>query len=469
MTFPLVPPSLRTLAAVASLQELQSIDTTILEDGAVVAVPAITATYMLLKQSTAAPDGANIVAPLQSSGRWICTSVPPVISSQQTAWFVDPANSTGNASDGNVGDTASAPLRTMAQTARRLSRPNVTRVPSVVTVLSDAPADDPFFVDVAYAGELGLNGKLDVVGAATQVLEEVVLTGVTSQNTTTNTYHTITVAGFDWTPYINQRVRIVAGGSIDAVAWIADTDPVAGVDTAIVNRPSTSGGGITNFGVGQTVAIEQLTRLGRLGVVAATANFLQFPVNFIDVETTAETFSYTGVQLTAFYRSRVRMQWTGQTDLNFFQGSNVEMSSNRFLYGGGAEFNGCLLHGMQLFQGRWAVLTDSLHVGSMTVHPDSSLIASASLGFLAWSSAALEVRSGGVVDGVSGRLWGSETAANTYGIRARSGALVTYTTLPNIIGALSPGQDVLVGGTPLAYGALPNVNAANQAAIVVRA
>lgn len=456
---------LRILGTRATIAELAAINTTILPDGALVYVTEANDYYALRKQSTAAADGLNIVAPATgSAGRWFMQQsggAARELWGSQAAWFVDPANSTGLASDLNVGDTAANPLLTWRELSYRLSAPTLVRVAMTVTGMSDVPAplDDPFFYRIDYDGSIGFPSAIDIRGTRATV-DSATLTGVVNQDPATNTYATVTAAGFDWTPYIGMRVR---RSGTEVVAWI-DSVPGA-VDTALINRPwDLDGFASASFGVGQTLLIESLTQMGPVGGVPLTRNWSDFVCNFFDVRVADNTYFSPG--LSGWYGCDIPVGWWVAPDLSYYYGSHINVSGAHFLQARQAEVYGCLLESITLEHGRLVVAGDCLCSGKIICRGDLRQVAN--LGFIGWTTGALVVESGAAV-GSTGALWGLSAAANTYGLQVFSGGYVDYTVLPNIIGALSPGQDVRVGSAPIAYASLPMINPANNAAIVLRA
>lgn len=92
-------------------------------------------------------------------------------------------------------------------------------------------------------------------------------------------------------------------------------------------------------------------------------------------------------------------------------------------------------------------------------------------GVLSGIGAALHIQEGCFAN-IGAVLWGTSTAANTYGIRvdAYGGGVYASGAKPTISGALAPGKDVEVGGVSLAYADVPGLsaNAANFAALVAK-
>jgi hypothetical protein len=71
------------------------------------------------------------------------------------------------------------------------------------------------------------------------------------------------------------------------------------------------------------------------------------------------------------------------------------------------------------------------------------------------------------LDGVT---WGSSAAAGTFFATVYSFGAAQYVDgLPTVAGALSPGQDLNIGGTARTYAGGPYINPANNAAFILRA
>ncbi len=109
-------------------------------------------------------------------------SIPPGSQSAaywraQTAWSFDPSNSTGVASDGNVGTSDSAPLRTYAEWFRRVGAPFQLPATQTWRVLSDAVEE---YLDFgAIFGGIYTGFSIQIQGVPT-VLFSGTLTGVAS-------------------------------------------------------------------------------------------------------------------------------------------------------------------------------------------------------------------------------------------------------------------------------------------------
>ena len=205
----------------------------------------------------------------------------------QPAWFVDPANASGLASDNNTGLTAAKPLLTFKEIVRRWgsSSPALAQ-DTTITFLSSQPdlgVNDPINITPQLTGA---GASLFFVGGLTQVATDHITT-YTARNRATGTLGTITGTTItDFTAYDNLLVNAETVGSTAPSISAAFAAPIflAGPAVTLSGTPAeamnpleidiTSG---TTFswsinGVVQAtgVAIASTVVLGATGI---TANF----------------------------------------------------------------------------------------------------------------------------------------------------------------------------------------------------
>lgn len=153
--------------------------------------------------------------------------VPTPNSWAQTVWFIDPANSSGVASNSNRGITSGAPLLTFAELIRRWSRTTITPpAPITVTFLSAQPdTTDPVNIKTIGAQYLVLQGQF---GAGQQVFSGAI-SGLVAKNKATG-----------------QRLQVTAWGG-------------AAVGQVVVNATHPSVAVVHSVGGGNVVISQPLT------------------------------------------------------------------------------------------------------------------------------------------------------------------------------------------------------------------
>ena len=182
-------------------------------------------------------DVPALVGPDSPGAQPYSTSHTPYAPSWDVAaWFVDPSNATGRASNDNDGLTATTPLLTFAEIVRRWGTGSpVLRQDTTIFQLSDQPDfTDPvnFPVAMVVAPTNGV-GTLTMKGTLTQ-LAAGQFSAVIPKNRSAALRWTITAA-IDWAPFVNALVH-----DTDADAWFwVDSD--LGGGSAIVSEPMQQG------------------------------------------------------------------------------------------------------------------------------------------------------------------------------------------------------------------------------------
>lgn len=470
MTDRLSSSPLRVLGTQDDVAGLAAINTTILKNGSVVFVTALQDYFFLLKDSTAVADGISIVAPLPNSpGRWFRMFAGGGENwATQAAWFVDPIDG----DDTNNGETAATAIATMAELQRRIGSAYINQ-DTTITLLNDIP-DADFF---GFRGSLGPAAFLRLVGGNPTVLGTGVLTGVTPEVPAAGTRGSITIAGFDFSPFIGERVRVTAGVNAGIVAWIEGV--TGGNATAYVSAPIDPPN-YTNadFTIGDTIVIEQLTKVGRLAFVCPQAdndnNNSGGTVQLTDLWMDQQSANHV-------FRANVQMVWFGSKIFNdaihnYVLGYSVgSYVSTTWFFSDFFEVYSSSLNLGTLLGGTTITITTSSSCPAQVLFCNNAnqIYVGAPLAIWDWPvgpgvGAAVLVAENSFLACVD-RLWGSSAVAGTFGVEVRGDSEAVYAVLPTVVGALSPGQDVVVGGTPLAYAGLPFINPLNDGKFVVRA
>ena len=171
------------------------------------------------------PDGVNL----------FLASAPTdlvVGSLAQTAWFIDPQNVSGNASDTNTGLTAQQPLLTIGQLAARwgTTEPDFgsETFTTVVTFLSNTNAADPWNI-CAWVGTVVVVMPLAQQATGTMTTFTPYVVGPPAALPIINAG-----AGFAWAPFVGMWVQDTQAGNLSWFRVIADT----GGGTATVTQPA---------------------------------------------------------------------------------------------------------------------------------------------------------------------------------------------------------------------------------------
>lgn len=473
-------PPLRLLGTRSTLADLSAINTTILKDGALVFVTSESTLFFLLKESTDAPDGVNIVQSATGSpGRWFRTDIGVTVFETQADWYVDEQNVTGLASDGNVGDTAATPLASYAELTRRIQFATLEQ-DTTVHLLSDVDDDSVFSFQ-------GHSNWLMVIGEATQLLAT--LTSAAAANIVVGTTRPFVQLGAAWDPALmGRRCRVTSttgATPIGTLFWLEQVDTVdptiayisQPVTCAVADLPNDRS---LEAGGGDTFVVEELTRAGVLDI-QSTLDFLGVPgdlgLTFIlqDVRGPDLLFS-TALLGNAEAMSRTQiigcwMCWNIiQCSAGLFAGCRMGIQALSFndLIGGatGCTLSSCSVtritsSSLMRFTGTWQLnentsfMNSRMVVGSATLGgapPSSVTVQLGGVSMWDWTGAGIQVNPGSTVD--MGQAWGTSTRANSDGVQVATGAHAQYPSgdPPDLLGT---GDQVIVGGVVGTYAGLP--------------
>jgi len=125
----------------------------------------------------------------------------------QPSWFVDPANSTGNASNANTGTTAGAPLLTYAEIVRRWGTTSPTIVSPITTITF--LSNQPDFTDPINLSPILANGtSMVLAGQITPVISDVISVYTPRVRSPVSNLDSIQGTGIlDFTPYKGMLVK----------------------------------------------------------------------------------------------------------------------------------------------------------------------------------------------------------------------------------------------------------------------
>ncbi len=279
-----------------------------------------------------------------SNGPNAVPSVP--VTWSQTTWFVDPANSSGNASDNNAGSTSGAPLLTLAGLASKMGTVTpIIKQATTVTMLSDDTVSDPWTLQPEFVltstGSTPAGGSITVVGTLVSTGSATIGT-FTPQNHTT-TQNTITASGHTgafWTPFVGNLVHDVTA---NAWFWVTSDN---GTATANISEPlsaSVNNPAYTTIANGDSLSIFRPSNIyipqtnysgidsGFAGVVFQTLSLIGTSTITNAPLSTSFDRCYLGVkQMAGFIASGAN----GQVCTNCYQPSGSSLVASGFIYGG---------------------------------------------------------------------------------------------------------------------------------------
>jgi hypothetical protein len=399
----------------------------------------------------------------------------------QGAWFVDPIN--GN--DANDGKTMATALKTDArrQVLWGGSLPTLLANPTAVNYLSSPPSSDPVNFNVSIAGSAGLlvQGTRTTVATGT-------FTGVTVQNRGTQTPFSVTDAALPggFTAHVGRLLRITSGARVNAYARIvkdlgggsarispfgtfsptlfaffSQVTPQMGDPYEIVTLPTI---GLGNF----NAALRS-----NLGVVNAAIPQNCVTFDSLNVNGNLQVGIITGTSIPIFVQRSILSQLAFESDLLQVAGGGCDDAL--FVRAGFSQFNGTgalvgaglrfILENMHVVQLDGDCLFQNASVGmdggSMLVNGAACFDnAIADDCFVVAGPAASMCR-------VNGPLWGTNNAG--HGVRIISARSMDYTTglQPTVNVGLGANREALVGGTDKLWAAIPFINPANNAQIVI--
>lgn len=414
----------------ADIAALAAFDDRQIDDGGIAYTTTVRAPWTKRVVSPApAGDGITIVPTASGDGAWYRTTLAHLSWTTQTLWYIDPALG----DDENDGETDTTALATWAELERRWGSARLSGH-YYVQILGDMPITDGIKLDrikIAVSTEIHIKGTRTVLTTGT-------LSAVTQINRALGQHTQITIAGFDWAPYVGKAVRITkAGATYGATAWVqADlgagvarvssftqtVDGVPGV-TTVYSTTST-----VQALANDTVEIVSQTVLGLIPRLDfGQGGNVSGRVSFEDFETVQTTTTVgVGAMGSSIYMLRCHIPFLGCA-------SNVIVTSNACRIGrynfltldGYAEIYGCLVYGnIGAAYNTNGITGDTLFTtgGSMTAYGNGMMIGN--VGFVVTANPINTVVSGLVK--LTGQLYG--TTSNTVGIDLQAGSTLIAMT-----------------------------------------
>lgn len=411
--------------------------------------------------------------------------------SEVTDWYVDAVNG----QDYFDGLTPLTAFKTMARLTSEIGTAKLLPASGDqvrVHVLSSVPQTDPF----NFFGTIRGNCILRIIGEAPTLLHSGALTGVVNFVLDT-TRPSMTQAGVDWAALglLKKRCRVVSSATA-LPGTIFTIEAVGGAaDTVFISRPrffdpvGNPAGTVQTLSVGDVIAVEDMQQAGPI-IMRWTTNGL--------VRTTSQQVTIENFRTIEGNNAELIVGVAGKTSARFenaliigcevvtaflmlqataFSGCIINCATSATFAEGIGVFRACSIHSQLQLRGNsefflvgdCSAQASRITVGTVQQQTESTIV-TVSDGLSCWgfSGDAMRVRFAGRMLLV-GRVWGTSAVANSFGWQLFSGAEVQYVNAvkPTVVGALTPVKDVNIGGTDLAYGGVPNVNALNLARMVV--
>lgn len=463
----------------ATPNSLDGIDPNGLADGAICYVRAGDSVYRFFDASLAAHSAPDVIRPSRLTaiqpGRWLLTeggNVTPDVIVEQAAWFVDSAAG----SDSNDGATLATAIQTLAELSRRISGGTST-VATTITLVGDFSAE-PLVLDITIA-----SGVLVTIVGEVVVADSGSITAVTAAVPATNTRGQITDAAQAFTD--ESRIRLTSGAAASSIAYVTRVIGPTNVNVsawALLANPLTSQ--LPTIGtpsIGNTYDVETLsTIIGRVDLkVHGTGRLVLQDLILSPATSGAHRATndssqlanvmfwkcrFTGPQTALFYQS-IACCVSCDFDVTFvLADSTITMRAT------------CARVLVKVDLGANLQLARSccFDGGSLWVSGHSECAATGTPGDVEFSDVAgdagITIDPASSFDGnvqLSSIIWGANNTFSWAFLIRSAGTFVYPVATPPV---LSGGTvaDISLGGNNTAYGALPAINAANNAAAVVR-
>lgn len=454
----------------ASTSRLVDIDTTALPDGSRVYVNSVEDTYTFDRTSVLAADGLLVAVPVVGPGRWLRLSLGSERWRHQATWFVHAT--TGN--DENDGSTLGTAIQTKRELFRRLSKGEIPQTIDVTYPVS-IPATDTAFL---YGVTILPNAMIRFHGTPT-VVHSGTIDAATNLDSATQTPPSFTDASVgDFAPHIGRRVRLTSGPFTGAFAFLSLRVAATTARTSawftnnLLAAPYGTAVTLVNPTAGTTYVIETLPS-------DAAGAYL------------VEKMSEGAQGSTAILWDSLEIGYGGNSRISTHF-PNVAFAAciwnSRNFYGRNISFSGVRIRAGDTLHIETLVCRACSHAAPLSLRKaaqvelrDQCLAQGATSIMNVVQNSFIEVFAAAAFDGTEGIVidqdsrarfnnlvatpfWG--TGQTGFGIRVDGQANYSAGMTPTCTGAAG---DTRIGGTVTAYGALPFLNAANGASLVVRA
>jgi len=474
-------------ATIAALKAISSTLLATLDDGVSLAyVTPLRAWFVWQAASTVADDTTDFLSVAvtvngAAAGRWRRLDWAHPAWREQAAWFVDTAGS--NANDGA---TALTPVKTDAEIQRRWGAGVRARLTVPVTITyAQAPVGQ-----TNYLFELGSGAALSIVGTPTITKPGTILTAVQAQVRTAGAElaWAITATGLDATD-VGKLAFITASGTganVGAYAMVLKDEtggklrvsPFGTVDatTAAFTQRTPQVGDTIEIRTPTTLSVGSIDCHGAAaGVTSAGLNRVLFDSVTLDSASTADGGIY-GRKASVYYARSILngITWmgegTGGKPPHLMRGGGIG-TAQLYVRSGGANSitcPGCLGTVSVGANGHATITADTYFQNSGLTVARGAFVNSQGLAFFdrSTSDASLAVTPGGFCQ-QSGAVpdWGAANAG--HGLNVQSGSSYVYVTKPTINSGLGAGREAKVGGTDKLYSAVPYIEPANNAVLVL--
>lgn len=411
-----------------------------------------------------AADGITVVQAADGVRWWVRDQVPNGFWTQQTEWYVDPAN--GN--DELRGITPGSALASVDEIRRRLGQ---------------LPIGTTYIYLLGEVGELVLDFNCNHSGGF--VTAAVVVVGVVTVEATaavvTATPHDngaevfgSTLFGADQSAQVGRQMRVADGAAAGAISWALDTTDgnTSSIDTGPFHDPVSTNEVFPDDG--DTIEFCTLTQVSSVVVKPGCW------ASMVDCQITGQCVQEAGGTLTC-NRSRVdgRVTYHATSWFSFLQGAYISPTGTIDSDAGRVSALTAWCRGRILCKnGAWLNVqgNSTLSLYGRTA-ADAALVFDAAerngAGVIACYRFGANANCVSVLGGAHvaiGDIWGRAIVAGGAGyvLAVRSGAMIVYpaANVPDF----APNEDIIVGGAAGTISAtLPTITAANNAAIVVDA
>ena len=196
-----------------------------------------------------------------AGAQWLRMTLPSCAWLAQPVWWVDPANSSGMASDFNSGETSTSPLATFAELSRRLANGFVTIALITINLMSDAAASDPLVLSNI---QTNTGPFIKVIGQTTTIASGISISAARNPVVASNDHFEITTgsAYASWlannyllertngTPAYSWPYKDLGGGKLQISLWLDEhgstVETISPGDSLSVFALPTFAGVITN-------------------------------------------------------------------------------------------------------------------------------------------------------------------------------------------------------------------------------
>lgn len=231
----------------------------------------------ILRPGTVTADGKTVIQSTKPGYEWFRMLLSGAVNARVPAWFIDPSNTTGAASDENNGITATSPLLTWSEHARRLSTAQISTTVTVSVLSDQVTGDTPYYTCEFNGTAAALNFTGTTAAVFTSTVTGYTPCTVGASATDDNSLVDSAVPGGSWTAAgAMAKGLLVRRTSGTVIQCFAMKDK--GAQTLRVSQPINNAATTTqpNFAPGDTYEVTRLPLIRSLNLRYPTT--AQFPV-----------------------------------------------------------------------------------------------------------------------------------------------------------------------------------------------